>query len=124
MNPYITYEDYKEMGGNTLPENEAEKYFKKSSRMIDSLTYNRIYHVGFKSLSVFQQEIVKEVCLALSDFYYENESILNNILKTYSLNGVSMTMDTGITVRKINGVLISEDIYATLKQTGLCALFI
>ena len=41
MNPYITYSEYKEMGGNTLPEND-EKYFKKASRMIDSLSFNII----------------------------------------------------------------------------------
>ena len=119
MNPYITYDEYKEMGGNTLPD---DKFLKKASRMIDSLTFNRIHQIGFENLSVFQSEIIKEVCASLADFYCENESILNNVLKTYSLNGVSMTMDTGTTVRKVNGVLISEDIYSTLKQTGLCCL--
>lgn len=122
MNPYLTYEEYKAMGGNTLPENEAEKYLKKASRMIDSLTFNRIPQVGFENLSEFQSEIIKETCMSLADFYCENEDVLNYIFKTYSLNGVSMTLDAGITIRKINGVLISEEIYSALQQTGLCSL--
>ena len=121
MNPYITYSEYKSMGGNTLPEND-EKYLKKASRMIDSLTFNRINQIGFENLSERQSEIIKEVCFELSEFYFENESILNTVLKNYSLNGVSMTLDTGITIRKINGVIISENIYSLLQQTGLCCL--
>ena len=119
---YITYQDYKNMGGDTLPENEAEKYLKKASIAIDSLTFNRIHQIGFENLSENQSNIIKNSCLQISEFYFENEDLLNTVLKKYSLNGVSVELDTGVNVRKINGVIISDFIHSYLSQTGLCTL--
>lgn len=121
--PYLTYDEYIDMGGNTLPSDNAEDYLKQASRHIDTLTFNRILKYGFDKLTNFQKEIIKEVTFKLSNFEYENEDLLNSILSGYSINGVSMNFNNeswNITTQ--NGVAIKTDDYELLSQTGLTTL--
>lgn len=121
--PYLTYDEYIDMGGNTLPSDNAEDYLKQASRHIDTLTFNRILKYGFDKLTDFQKEIIKEVTFKLSNFEYENEDLLNSILSGYSINGVSMNFNNeswNITTQ--NGVVIKTDDYELLSQTGLTTL--
>ena len=93
--PYLTYDEYIDMGGNTLPSDNAEDYLKQASRHIDTLTFNRILKYGFDKLTDFQKEIIKEVTFKLSNFEYENEDLLNSILSGYSINGVCLISAEG-----------------------------
>lgn len=88
--PYVTYEYYCDAyKGNVIPMDELDKALKQASRHIDSLTYNRIVGQGFSSLTVFQQEVIREVVCQQADFEYENADEINTILQGYSINGVS-----------------------------------
>lgn len=104
-----------------IPESEVEKRLYAASRHIDSLTFNRIVGIGFYNLTEFQQEIVQRVVCSQAEFEAENETLINSVLTSYSINGVSMGIDAGgwnITVQ--NGVVMRSDTYAMLQQTGLC----
>ena len=60
--PYVDIEYYKDVfKGNLIPDEEVEKQLRQASRHIDSLTYNRIVGRGFSNLSMFQQDVIKEV---------------------------------------------------------------
>lgn len=107
-------------GGDTLPADVVEKHLKTASRHIDSLTYNRIVSKEFDNLTLFQQDIIKEVCCMLADFEYENEEMLNSVLQSYAINGVSMTFGEGWNLVCESGVAIKRDTYELLSQTGLC----
>lgn len=121
--PYLTYDEYIDMGGNTLPSDNAEEYIKKASRHIDTLTFNRILKYGFEKLTNYQQEIIKEVLLKLAEFEYENEDVLNSVLSGYSINGVSMDFNSkGWNITIQNGVAIKTEDYELLSQTGLTTL--
>lgn len=121
--PYVTIEEYKdEFKGNTIPDDELERQLKNASRHIDSLTYNRIVGRGFSNLTEFQQEIVKEVCCKQAEFEYENADVINSILSSYSINGVSMQIDKSWNVYAGKGVVMKRDTYELLSQTGLCCL--
>lgn len=79
---YLTYEDYKELGG-TLPLDAFTKYERKAQRWLDYVTFNRIKH-----LTVIPNE-VREV---LTEFVnrldtYENQRQNGDLVKQYS-NGV------------------------------------
>lgn len=111
---------FNEYDGSTITEEELEKALKKASRHIDTLTYNRIAGKGFSNLTKFQQSIVKEVCCSLADFETENAELINSMLKSYSLNGVSMTFGSSWNVSVESGVAIRSDLYERLQQTGLC----
>lgn len=104
-----------------IPENQVEKRLYAASRHIDALTFNRIVGIGFQNLTEFQQEMVRQVVCNQAEFEAENETLINSVLTSYSINGVSMGIDAGgwnITIQ--NGVVMRSDTYAMLQQTGLC----
>lgn len=116
--PYLSVEEYLEYDG--LIEKDIEKYLISASRHIDSLTYNRIVAKGFENLTEFQQEIIKTVCFDMANFEYENADLINSVLQSYSINGVSMQIGSSWNVAVIGGVAIRRDTYNLLMQTGLC----
>lgn len=115
---YLSAEEYKECGG--LIESDIEKYLISASRHIDSLTFNRIVAKGFENLTEFQKELVKTVCFDMANFEYENSDLINSVLQSYSVNGVSMQFGSSWNVAVIDGVAIRRDTYNLLMQTGLC----
>ena len=91
-------------------------YMRSATRDIDALTFNRI--TDFNALTEFQKDIITEACLRLTEFKMDNAELLESPLKSYSINGVSMSLDD-VSIQQINGVYIPNDIYALLQQTGL-----
>lgn len=116
--PYLSEEEYLNNGG--LIEENIEKYLISASRHIDSLTFNRIVAKGFENLTEFQQEIIKTVCFDMANFECENEDLINSVLQSYSINGVSMQFGSSWNIAVVNGVAIRRDTYNLLMQTGLC----
>ena len=104
-----------------IPEEKLQNALSDASRHIDSLTFNRILGIGYDNLTEFQKDILSIVCLKQAEFEHENEEILQSILSSYSINGVSMGLDTGgWNVFVQNGIVMKRDVYDLLKQTGLC----
>lgn len=120
--PYADAEYYKnEFSGTTIQDEDIEKTLKNASRHIDALTYNRIVGKGIDALTEFQVDIVKEVACEIAEFEYENAELINSILQTYSINGVSMSFGSSWNVMVQNGIAIKRDTYERLCQTGLCS---
>ncbi len=123
---HVSYADagyyFAEYNGNIISEENLEKALKQASRHIDTLTYNRIISRDISELTEFQQDIIKECCCEIADFEYENAEILQSILQSYSINGVSMSFGDSWNVKVISGVAVKTDIYEKLKQTGLCCM--
>lgn len=115
---YATQEDY-EAGNSEWSASVANSLY-QASRHIDSLTFNRIVDKGFDSLTPFQKDIITEVTLQLANFESENEDLINSIISSYSINGVSVGLSQNENVSVENGVVILKSTYALLKQTGLC----
>ena len=74
--------------GNMIDENDIDKSLRKASRHIDTLTFNRVNGLGFENLTDFQKDIIKEVTCELAEFEYENAELIENVLSSYSINGV------------------------------------
>lgn len=106
--------------GIDIPQEDQERALKLASRHIDSLTYNRIVGRGIVNLTDFQRGIIQEVCCLLAEFEYENADLIESVLKSYTLNGVSMSFGDSWNVVVENGVAIRRDVYNMLCQTGLC----
>jgi len=109
--------DYK---GTLIPSTDCEKALKLASRHIDALTYNRIVARGFETLTDFQQETIQEVCCQLADFEYTNQDVIESVIQSYSINGVSMSFGNSWNVMVRSGIAIKKDIYKLLEQSGLC----
>ena len=115
--PVYFHGEYK----GAIPEENLQNAINDASRHIDSLTFNRIIGMGYENLTEFQKEILEQVCLKQMEFEHENEDVLQSIVSSYSINGVSMGLDTaGWNVFVQNGVVMKRDVYEMLKQTGLC----
>ena len=109
-----------EYKGTVLTGDEVEKGLYTASMHIDSLTYNRIVGRGFDNLTAFQQGIIRQVCCMQADFESENADLIQSVLKSYAINGVSMSFGDSWNVKVESGVAIRRDTYALLCQTGLC----
>ena len=55
----------------------------------------------------------------LQQFEAENAELLSSPVKSYSVNGVSMTFG-GSGLKNVCGVVIPTSVYQLLVQTGLC----
>ena len=89
--PYVTPDYYlKEYGGSIVPDDDLKKVLRQASRHIDSLTYNRIVGQGFSNLTELQQDLIREVVCQQADFEVENAELINTVLQSYGINGVSM----------------------------------
>ena len=116
--PYACAEDFAALFPD---ETITEAALRTASRHVDSLTFNRIRVVGFANLMEFQQEVIKEVVCRQAKFEKENADLLENILSSYSINGVSMSFGgESATVRIEQGVTMPRELYGLLQQTGLC----
>lgn len=123
MDSYADSEFYKNTFKSvTIPDNELEQKLYMASRHIDSLTFNRIVGKGFPMLTSFQQEIVQMVCCKMADFEYENSDMINSVLQSYSVNGVSMQFGNSWNVKVVSGIVVQSETYQYLSQTGLCSL--
>lgn len=118
--PYATPNYYKNTyAGSKIPEESLTKALIQASRHIDSLTYNRIVGRGFSGLTPFQQETIQEVVCRQADFEWENADVLETVLQSYGINGVSMQFGVGWNVFVNNGVAMQMGTYSLLEQTGL-----
>lgn len=116
--PYATIEEYNALFPEGPEMTEAE--LRAASRHIDSLTFNRIVDAGFENLTPFQQDIIKETVCKQAVFEAENADMIDSVLSSYSINGVSMQFGDSWNVFTDEGVAIRRDLHAFLKQTGLC----
>lgn len=106
--------------GNSLSsENELNKYLQEATDDINSLTFNRIVGKGFNNLTDFQKDIIQRVCCQFADFKFENADIIESVLSSYSINGVSQSFGNNLNVKIIEGIAIPFRIYKLLGQTGL-----
>ena len=120
--PYIAPEYYRDVyKGETIPQDQEEKYLLQASRHIDTLTYNRVVECGFSTLSEFQKKVLAGVICKQAEFEYENREIFDMILQSYSINGVSMQFGDSWNVELQKGIPIRRDVDAELCQTGLCS---
>lgn len=115
---YATEADYLKYY-TVVPEN-FDRLVHKASGMIDTLTYNRIVATGFDNLTAHQRATIAECCCEIVQFYDEYADMLDTVLKSYGINGVSMQLDynTGVCVK--NGCTLRRSTYNKLMSTGLC----
>lgn len=97
-----------------------DKALRQASRHVDSLTFNRIVAVGFDNLTQFQQDIIVEVVCRQAQFEHENSDLIDSVLSSYSINGVSLSFGNSWNIEIQEGIAMHKELYALLRQTGLC----
>lgn len=118
MQTYITSDDYLQLYAEVPDDFDRLAY--KASRIVDTLTHNRIIGIGFENLTDYQQQTIIECCCEVVKFYYDNADVLDGALGAYSINGVSMQFSFNSSVAVIDGCTVSKSTYNRLITTGLC----
>ena len=113
---YVDVDFYNEYSGEVTE--GLERKLEKASDQIDSLTYNRIVGIGFNNLTQFQQDRIKKAICLHVDFTEQYGEYINSPLSGFSAGSISVSFNSD-TVKCINGVNTSSEVYNLLKQTGL-----
>lgn len=117
---YATYTYYSDSYGGGLDEATATPLLERASDIVDTLTFNRIVKITFGNLTTYQQERVQKACCQIADFYHDNADFVAQVLKSYSINGVSMTFGDGSdNISYIGGVCVPNQALTELDKTGL-----
>ncbi len=122
MSLYADIDYYKNIyKGNSLSEeNDLTKYLQEATDDVNTLTFNRIIGKGFENLTDFQKDIIQRVCCQFADFKFENADIIESVLSSYSINGVSQSFgNNDFNVKIIEGIAIPYRLFRLLGQTGL-----
>ena len=118
---YASFADYTSAGYTRLANVDApELWLALARRDIATLTFTRMWALGFDALTEFQQEIIQTVTSQLADFRLENDELLDSALTGYSINGVSANFGDGRNVVAVGEVILPVRLYGWLQQTGLC----
>lgn len=115
---YVTTDEYERLFPDGVSVTDAD--LRTASRHVDTLTFNRIVSLGFSNLTEFQQGVVKEVVCRQAAFEVENADVIQSVLSSYSINGVSMQFGSNWNVFAEDGIAMQRETYALLEQTGLC----
>lgn len=115
---YVTTDEYERLFPNGVSVTATD--LRMASRHVDTLTFNRIVSLGFSNLTEFQQGVVKEVVCSQAAFEVENADVIQSVLSSYSINGVSMQFGSSWNVFAEDGIAMQRETYALLEQTGLC----
>lgn len=90
-------------------------YLKRAERNINTMTFNRLFNI---ELTPYQESIVKDAICQYAEFICDNHDIIDSAISTFGINGVNVSLSmTNLT--RINGVVIPNEIHASLLQTGL-----
>lgn len=119
---YATYQQYVDNGGYLISAEDFPKWASRASARVDSLTFNRIRQRKFSNLTGFQQEQVVLATCRQTDFEFENSDVIDSIVGSYSLNGVSVSFTDSPGSVSVMGMLVSRDVLGALESTGLTCL--
>lgn len=96
----------------------TDEYLLKAAEHIDMLTFNRI--TEYNLLTDYQKNVIDRAYNRLTVFERDNSDLIDSYLKSYSINGVSMSFGDSWNLKIINGIAVPSDIYRLLLSTGLC----
>ena len=98
--------------GVTLGEDDAT--IRSVCEDVNTLTFNRI--TDYFALTKFQRDTLLRVCSRFLRFKIDNAELLDSALRSYGINGVSMSFDDAA-VKRNGGVIVPGAVYALLRPT-------
>lgn len=100
---------------------EPEKYLSLAQEKIDSITFNRIVHIGFDNLTEFQKDKVrKAICYEAEHIFtngYNNEN--SNDISSYNVLDISVNVREKTVKTQAEQENMCEIAYDLIKKTGL-----
>ena len=120
--PYITYQQYTDIYGNTIQENDFPQYATAASDLIDSVTMYRILKAGgVTAFPAWIQTQIQKAAAAQILYFVQNglESVLSGQIGAGFTVG-KVHVDGGNTANKTQAqLMVSPLVKVYLEQTGL-----
>lgn len=119
--PYLTYDEYNELGFTEIEQTEFERLLKRASDAIDGVTRSFYRFNDIEKDVPFRREQFKKAVAAQIEYFHEmgatnshglNEPVSVTIGRTTMNSGNSSNSDS-------KSGLISKDVYFYLRDTGL-----
>lgn len=120
--PYLTYEEYIDLGFEEMEQSEFEKLLKRASDVIDGITR---YFYRFNDIEKdvpFRREQFKKAIAAQIEYFYEMGATNTHGLQepsTVTIGRTTLSEGSRNSQTAPRNDLISEDVYFYLKETGL-----
>lgn len=119
MRTYADYNDFEAFGITpAMEETEAVECLRTASICIDSICFGRIERY-LEQFPEKTKEMIREAVLLQANFYHSNKELFEMNLKSYSVAGVSMTLEVPRGAQQINSTIVDSRAVALLTSCGL-----
>ena len=123
--PYLTYEEYIDLGFPEIDEQEFNRLLSKASDVVDSVTRSFYKFNDIEQDVPFRREQFKKAVAAQIEYFHETGADtfegLNNAPQTFSAGRTSVTNQSRYNPggKNESKPLVAEEVYIHLEGTGL-----
>lgn len=118
--PYLTYEEYNQLGFADMEEAEFNKLLPKASDVIDSITRYFYRHNDLGSDVSFRKEQFKKAVACQIEYFHDMGATSSHEINSPLTVNIGRTeIMTGEANQKKTNTLISPDVYMYLRDTGI-----
>lgn len=120
--PYLTYEEYNQLGFADMEEAEFNKLLPKASDVLDSVTRFFYRENDLESDVPIRKEQFKKAVAAQVEYYHETGATTSygmNEPSTVTIGRTTLSEGSKSSQSAPRNDLISKDVYFYLKETGL-----
>lgn len=120
--PYLTYEEYNQLGFADMEEAEFNKLLPKASDVLDSVTRFFYRENDLESDVPIRKEQFKKAVAAQVEYFHETGATTSygmNEPSTVTIGRTTLSVGSKSSQIAPSNDLISKDVYLYLKETGL-----
>lgn len=118
--PYLTYDEYKDFGFETIEETEFDKLLPKACDVLDSVTRDFYKFNSLEDDVLFRQEQFKKAIACQIEYFFDVGSTSSHgINNPLSVQIGRTQMSSGVENQKKMNSIVASDVYMYLQYTGL-----
>ena len=118
--PYLTYEEYIDLGFEEMEQSEFEKLLKKASGVLDSITRYFYRHNDLETDIDFRKEQFKKALAAQIEYFHDMGATSSHEINSPLSVQIGRTQQSqGVANQKQSNNIVSSDVYMYLRGTGL-----
>ena|SRR5690625_3101955 len=121
--PYLTYEEYNDLGFSEIESTEFNRLLKRASDVLDSVTRYFYRHNDIESDVPFRKEQFKKAVAAQIEYFHDMGATNTHSLNepgTVTIGRTTMSQGSrNSTQNEQKESIVSDDVYMYLQGTGL-----
>lgn len=120
--PYLTYQEYNDLGFTELDQSEFDRLLKKASDAVDGVTRHFYKFNDIEKDVPFRREQFKKAVAAQIEYFYDMGATNSHGLNepaTVTIGRTSMSAGSKNSQNSPQNDFVSKDVFFYLKDTGL-----